>query len=271
MTHDFAQQQWQAFLHTQLPTRKDERFKYVDLSLLPQNEFVLAKRAPTEEIDDVIERYRLRCGESILLVNVNGYFMPALSDVAKLPDGIIACNMLEAKQTHASLAANIVADKNPFAQLNASINMDGLFLFVPDACELTIPIHFLSIVVGEEKMMLHPNHLITIGKNSKLTFINEHFSLATQTYLTNAVTTIVLNEAAQLNHYTLQQAGQEAIYFAHTYVQQQASSQANFLNIAVGGRIAREEIVIELQAPEASMGRFATRNRNFNHSASAFI
>src|SRR5262245_14701513 len=100
---EYRQQHWDAFLKNGFPTRKDERWKYTDLSFLTNRQFATPSKGDEYQLMDVIHQHRLQRGESILLVFVNGYFMPVLSDLAKLPENVVVSNMAQAFQTHADL------------------------------------------------------------------------------------------------------------------------------------------------------------------------
>lgn len=248
---------WEHFVKHQLPTRNDERFKYADFSFLAGKTFSAAQPINADDLIDTVNQHRLRQGNNILLVLVNGYFMPSLSDLHKLPDEVIACSMTKASQQYAdAMVANwgksINIKKHPFAGINAAMCKDGLFLHLPDNCELDASLHVLSIVVDQNEFMTHPWNMLVMGANSKLTLVEEYFSLAKQTYLMNVVTTIVAGKGAHLKHYKIQQEGKGAIHIANTFIQQQQDSRIEFTNFSMGSAFARDDVVALLQEPGAN-------------------
>ncbi|RDI41340.1 Fe-S cluster assembly protein SufD [Aquicella lusitana] len=254
---DFRQQQREAFIQTGIPTRQDERWKYADLSFLTQHQFVSSEQCvEAEQLQDVIHQHRLRQGDSILLVLVNGFFMPSLSDLAKLPPQVIACSMQEALSSHPELikahwpqAAE--TKQYPFASLNAAMCMDGLFFYLPDQCALAAPLHLLSLVINEQEWIACPRHLFILGEHSRLTVAEEHFSLSSHRYLMNMVTTMTIGKHAQLKHIKIQQEGRKAIHLAHTFVTQQQDSEAAFTYFSFGSQFARDELAVKLEGPGA--------------------
>ena len=151
----FRSQHWQAFLEQGLPSRKNEYWKYSDISFLDHQQYSAAKKGDIDHLIDTIHQYRLRSGDGILMVLVNGYFMPVLSDMVKLPANVIACSMSEALQHHMeciseNLPEKVDAQKYPFANLNAAMFVDGLFLKLGEACELAAPIHLLSRLLAKK-------------------------------------------------------------------------------------------------------------------------
>lgn len=248
---------WEHFIKNNLPTRKDERWKYADLSFLANKNFAAAKRVDDEILIDAINQHRLRQGDNILLVFVNGYFMPSLSDLHKLPLGVIASDLNYAAKHHAETMemhwkGDIDTKKFPFAGLNAEMCTDGLFLQLPDHCELATPIHVLSIVVDDAEFIAHPWHTIVLGEQSKLVLIEEYFSLAEQPYMMNVVTTINVGKGATLEHYKIQQEGKRAIHMANTFVKQKQDSNVSFANFAMGSEFARDDVIVRLQESGAN-------------------
>lgn len=258
---------WNAFAQNNLPTRKDERWKYADVGFLAKKEFVETSRIDDESIMDAINQHRLREGDNTLLVLVNGYFMPSLSDLHKLPSGVIACGLHHAAEHYVDVmqkhwGASINTKKYPFAGLNAQMCNDGLFLQVPDHCDVTSPIHLLSIIVGDTEWLAQPWLMVVLGEQSKLTLIEEYYATAEQMYLMNVVTTMAIGKGAKLDHYKLQNEGKQAVHMANTFVQQQQDSQTTFANISMGGLFARDDLVIKLMESGANC-----RTSGFYHLA----
>ncbi|SRR5579883_131288 len=242
---------WDTFVKTSLPTRKQERFKYTDFTFLAKKTFPLAKPIDPARLRKAIHQHRLQRGDAILLVLVNGYFMRALSDMTKLPKQVSVCNLSEVKtSTHWTLP--IDANKYPFANLNTSLCTDGVFLQLPDHYELEMPIHLLSITLGEEEFAAHPANLFVLGEKSKLTVVEEYFSCTDQAYLMNIVTTCILNKHADLTYYKIQQEGKKATHFSHLFIQQKQDSHVRLTSFAFGGTFARDEIAVTLQETGAT-------------------
>jgi Fe-S cluster assembly protein SufD len=205
---------------------------------------------------DGVQQNRLQRCDSVMLVLVNGYFMPLLSDLNKLPEGVIACSMRDSAHQHLDLIKthlkeNIDADLYPFASLNASQLTDGLFLYLPDDMDMPLPVHLVSIVTGTEEFLAHPRHIFILGKNSKLVFLEEHYSHTDLSYMMNIVTSLVVEENAKLEYYKLQCEGKNAVHMAHTFIRQKQNSSVSFTDFATGGTFARDEIVVKLQEPGA--------------------
>lgn len=253
----FRQAQWDAFIKNGLPTRKDERWKYTDLSFLANQSFSIAKPVDADKLHDIIHQYRLQKGNSYLLVMVNGYFMPSLSDLSKLPKGVTVSSLHDALLVQPAEMQNywntqIDAQKTPFASLNAAMGNDGLYIALADYCELTEPVHVLSLVMNQEECFVQPQLLIVMGKSSQMMLTEEHGSSMTQSYFKNVLTTIRLEDDAKLQWVKLQQEGHNAAHVANTFIFQKHNSEVSCVNISVGAQFARDDLIVKLQAAGAN-------------------
>ena len=251
---DLRKLHWQAWCENGLPTHQHERFKYTDFSFLMNQSYTRIERTCSDPLKEIVEQHRLRKKEHILLVLVNGYFEPSLSDVTKLlmqKGKLIASSLNEAIIDYPALfkqhwPKQIDTATFPFVSLNRSRWTDGLFLYLMDHCELKETIHILSIATQKE-CVAHPHHILVLGEKSQLTFFEEHLSLVNQFYLMNQVSTITLGKGAQLDHYKLQQEGEQAIHLAHVFVEQSEDSHARFSTFSFGSTFARDDLIVQLQ------------------------
>lgn len=248
---------WDAFLKNGLPTARNERWKYTDLSFLAKKDFACALPIEAEDIAHVVSQHRLQNEDSILITMVNGYFMPALSDLTAFPDDAIVCNIDTAWQEHAELLkaldTTVIDTKQyPFASLNIAKATSGLFIHLPKNCKLAKPVHVLSLVMGDAELIAHPQHLLLLGENSELHLVEEFVGKVEQKYLMNVMTTIFLEKNAQLDSFKIQHEGEQSVHIANKFVYQKQDSNAHFTHFAAGGIFAREDIAIQLQEAGAN-------------------
>lgn len=249
---DFRRQHWDAFQQHGLPTKRNDRWKYTDLSFLANKKFSVACQIKNDYLRHEINQHRLQQGNSILLVFINGYFVPQFSDINKLFPKIIVCSINEALKHHASLVKlywphHINAQHHPFASLNAAFFDDGLFFYLPDDCELSMPIHLLSVAADQHEFISHPHHLVVLGKNSKLMLVEECIALSTQPYMMNKVATICVKQNARLEYIKIQNENQQAIHLSHMMVKQMQDSSVTMTNFSSGSLFARDDLEMRLQ------------------------
>jgi Fe-S cluster assembly protein SufD len=246
------QKQWDEFLEKGLPTRKDERWKYTDLTCVSQKRWVAGNRLDAGYLRETVDQYRLTDTDSLMLVIVNGYFIPALSDLNKLPEGMVALSLNDALKDNPALVkahwlGQIDPKKYPFARANTTLFKDGLFLIVPDNCKLNMPLHVLSIAADDNEFIAHPHHLFVFGKNSQVTLFEEHVAKTKKSYMMNIVTGYQMSEGASLDHYKIQAESPLAIHIANTFIQQKQHSRVKTTCFSTGAQFARDDLVVKLQ------------------------
>jgi Fe-S cluster assembly protein SufD len=254
---NFRQKQWEAFLKKGLPTQKDERWRYADLTFLKEKHFSTASYGDQKAWQDRGRQYRLPQADSVLLVFMNGRFMPHYSDLEKLPSNIIALSLMDALKQYPDLVKShwlhdIDAQHCPFASLNAAMFVDGLFLYVPDRCEFSTPIHLLSLASDQDEFIAHPYHMIVLGHQAKLKWVEEHVALSPLSYMMNISSHLVIGQEAQLDYCKIQTESKHAVHIAHTFIRQMQNSQASLTNFSFGGAFVRDEVVVKLVEAGAS-------------------
>lgn len=251
------QQAYDAFIAAGLPTRKNERWKYADLSFLNSKDYVAPARVNPADLQAIVAKKRWAECDAILLVTVNGRFVMELSDLTNMPAGMIVTN----------LADELVRDENkikqydfksidaaqyPFAALNAAHFGEGIFIEIPAQTYLSVPIHLLSIVTDENEFIAHPRRLIHIGKQSKVTMTEEFCSVSDSAYFMNIVNNITVDAEAELTLYQLQHESKQAVHMSNTFIDQYKNSTASIVNITTGGLFSRDDVVAKLKESGAA-------------------
>jgi Fe-S cluster assembly protein SufD len=254
-TH-FRLQAWQDFLKTSLPTPKNERWKYADLNGLMQQSFSFAQKINTDVLAEQLQHLRSSHEDRILLLIVNGQFIPELSDLDKLPKKVIACHLQQALYQEEALVKQYWPEKidaaiYPFAALSTALANDGLFFYVPKEVTISQPLHLLSLSMENESVITNHHHLVIMGENTTATLIEEYFSLNEKAYVTNSLLQVVLETSAQLTHYKLQAEETQAFYFSCLMTEQQAHSSYSLTQFTIGASFSREDIAIQLKATGA--------------------
>jgi Fe-S cluster assembly protein SufD len=253
------QKEWEGLLKNGLPKNRDERFKYTDFSFLNNTNFSANKQDASVINHALLQKYRLDHEGSILLVFVNGYFAPSLSDIEKLKAPMKVSGLQEAlirtpelMQTCFALKREGETQKYPFATLNRALCKDGLFIYLPDHYELKAPLHLLSLVSTDLPFMANPNHVILLSPHSQLTVIEEYLSFEEKSYIMNPVMTTLVGQGVQFNHYKIQREGSAAIHLAHHFIHQKKDSHVNLANFSFGGVFSRDECAVYLSEQGAS-------------------
>jgi Fe-S cluster assembly protein SufD len=195
------------------------------------------------------------------MVFLNGRFSRELSSFRKLPNGLQLISLATALQSDPGTLVSYLAryashDEHAFAALNTAFIEDGAFIFIPKDVVVGLPIHLLFISTsGGKPTVSHPRNLIVAEANSQVSIVESYFGLNDGTYFTNAVTEIVVNDNAIVDHYKLQRESMHAFHFSTLQVQQSRSSSFSTHSIALGGALVRNDVntVLNGEGAEATL------------------
>jgi Fe-S cluster assembly protein SufD len=248
---------WHAFTQKGLPTKKNENWKYTDLTFLETASYSLVNLVNTVDVDyihKIISSYRLQDSDSILLVLVNGCFIPAMSDLNKLPKNVIINRLEKAWQEQEMIIKQCHTNDidHPFVNLNEAMWKEGLFIYIPDGCDVTLPIHLLSIATEGVAFIAHTRHVIVLGERSRVTLLEDYAALSAVDYMMNLVVTMLVNKQAKLNHYKIQRESNRAVHMAYTVIKQMENSEVTTTHFSSGASFARDDLKVTLQETGAS-------------------
>ncbi|MBK7632189.1 MAG: Fe-S cluster assembly protein SufD [Ignavibacteriales bacterium] len=229
-----------------IPTQKDEEWKYTNISSLLKHNFSPIP-VKTNVSTEVISKFLFDKMEHSLLVFVNGIFSSELSMLIDIPNGVEIGSIAEVikndnkivKKYFGKYAEN---ENYFFTTLSSAFTKDGAFVYVPDGKIVEDPIHIIFLTnSGNEKIITQPRNLFVAGKNSQVTIIEHFISNDDSVYFTNSVTEIVADENANVDHIKLQEESKKAFHIARMEVDQERSSNFSSHLISVGAEISRND------------------------------
>jgi Fe-S cluster assembly protein SufD len=181
------------------------------------------------------------------LVFVDGHHVPSLS-TGPIPDGVGLTSLRSALGENPALlegrlGAILGDDQGAFADLNTALHEDGAFVSVAPGTVVGPALHlvFLASEPGSTPRAAHPRTLVLAGRASQLRLV-ETYAGPDRPYFTNAVTEIVLDDGAVVDHYKLQREGRPAFHVAAMGVAQGRSSRFSSLSVAFGGGLVRNDV-----------------------------
>ena len=266
---DLRQGAVEQFATSGLPHARLENWKYTDVKALAKRDFSLPKKQDAAEL--VAEKSLGVRG--LRLVFVDGLFSPEQSDLGELPKGVnvlpLADNANAAKTVLGQVAA---ANFSGFTALNLASWQDGVLIDLANNAVLEQPVYLQFVSTAQDNaVLIQPRILIKAGVHAQATVI-EHYSGAEEAAsFSNVVTEVDLADGAQITHYKLQQESAKQYHVASLHVQQQRDSRFTSHNICLGGKLARQDIQVELNAEGAEVyldGLYLGNNRQHldNHT-----
>lgn len=241
------------FAELGFPTTHNEDWKYTSAGPIAKTPF-----APAERDGHRIRRKQLPdAGCRIRMVFVNGFYAPELSTLSALPPGVRVVSIAAAlaagdEKLESHLACYAQYDGHAFVALNTAFLSDGALIEIPRGMHVEEPVHVLfATVPGGEPAVSHPRCLILAGRGSQAAVVEEYTSLGEGSYFTNAVTEIVAEEGAVLEHVKLQLESPEAFHVATVQGIQERNSVFNSHNLSFGGALVRNDVNSVLDAEGA--------------------
>jgi Fe-S cluster assembly protein SufD len=234
------------FSKLKFPTQKDEEWKYTNIAPLLKHSFVPSV-VETSVSKQLIKSILFDEMEHSVIVFVNGRFSPENSVLLNLPKGVVVGSIAneiknnnEVLQKHFGKYAN--HQNHIFTALSTAYTEDGAFVYVPEGKIVEESIHIIFITsVGDKKILTQPRNLFVAEKNSQATIIEHYVSAEESIYFTNAVTEIVAEENAVVDHIKLQEESKKSFHIARMEVDQERNSNFSSHSISTGGDLTRNE------------------------------
>lgn len=140
--------------------------------------------------------------------------------------------------------------ENAMAALNLANEQDGARIDIPANTVVEGFIHLLFIGNGDG-IWSHPRNVIRVGSGSQVAIVETY--VGTGRYFTNAVTEIVAEDGAVVDHYRLECESIDAFHIGNVFIHQGRSSSVTSQHVAVGGALVRNEIHVVLEGEGASL------------------
>ncbi len=227
------------------PTRRDEEFRFTNVSGIAETPFRRAVRE--ESVLDSLAAFDYAGLTGSRLVFVNGHYAPEHSRTEGLPPGAVVTTLAQAltdapATVEAHLGRYAQFQTQAFAALNTAALADGAFISVPRNAVVEQPIHLLFVATAAaHPTVSHPRTLILAGENSQATIVESYAGPTNQVYFTNAVTEVVCAENAVVDHYKVQRESKAAYHIATMQVELAGGSNFSSHSIGLGGRLVRND------------------------------
>jgi Fe-S cluster assembly protein SufD len=246
------------FSHLGFPTLRQEEWRFTNVGPIARTPFSL-----DVAVDGVTEGsiQAFSYEGTVQLTLVNGRFVPRLSDLESLPEGVVVCSLGEALEKHPEkvephLGRLASFENHPFVALNTAFYGDGVFIWVPRNQVVEEPINL--VLVGNpsgDPIAFFPRNLIVSGQSSQVTVVEQYVTVGDGAYLTAPVTEIVAEDNAVVDHYKLQRESTAAFHMATFQLQLGRDSNVSSHSISWGGGLVRNDVnaVLDGEGGEATL------------------
>jgi Fe-S cluster assembly protein SufD len=244
-----------AFERLGLPTPKNEDWHYTSVAAIGEHEWTTLRTGTSDLKAADLAPFTFGHQEWPTIVFVNGHYAPELSTPAThLPEGVRMATLgdlvagREIDPTLAEMAEKwlgkvVDAEKHAFTALNTALMTDGVLLHIAKEMVVDQPIHLLFVSDPlAAKGAVHPRNLVVAERHSKATMIESYVGIGDATYFTNAVTEVVVDDGATLNHNKVQRESARAYHVDTTQAHQGRDSHFLNFSFATGAELSRTNI-----------------------------
>ncbi|MDB9528718.1 Fe-S cluster assembly protein SufD [Oscillatoria sp. CS-180] len=239
--------------HT-FPSAKDEDWRFTDLSAMLSIPFTAAQ-SPAEI--DLGSLGPVQMPEAIArIVFVNGQFNETLSDVGRLPVGVVVGSLaaLQTGTVGEKLAARLArsnGSNEAFTALNTAGFQDAAVIWVPRNQEVEQPVQVVYLSVGRaEPVITSPRCLVVAETGSQLTLVEDFYGAQDRDHFNNSVSEIWVDDNAQVSHVRLQREGTGTFHIGKTVVTQDRDSRYTLIPITLGARLSRHHLEVYQSGPQ---------------------
>jgi len=236
------------------PSIRNEEWKYTNLARFLRDEFTIEGwEVPGKAVvpDAGLEK---KAGIALLdcykVVLVNGSWDGRIGG-GTLPKGLQLLKVAEARQDPALSAyfeKQAAWGNQHFANLNAALFADGLFIRVDAGVTVDKPIHVIHVYTSESNLLVQPRNVWVVNRNAELSVIESVVSGGAAKIWVNGLTEILVHQDARLHHTMIQTAGAGVRLVQQTTVHQHRQSLYNNFTITLpGADLVRNDLQARLE------------------------
>ncbi len=229
------------------PTVRNEEWKYTNVTSILKENFVATTNPSINLSKDDISKYLFDQFDYDLMVFINGIYSEELSNVGKLPKGVIVNSLAKVCKENPELLGKyfnkLSTIDNGFNALNTAYAIDGAVVIVPEGKILERPVQILYLNSSEQNLTLSvPRNLMVVGKNAQAKIIANYHGYGQEKYFSNIITEIFVDEYAIADYYKIQYENENSFHIEKVQAHQKKNSVLNHFNIQFGGAIVRNDI-----------------------------
>ena len=246
------EQGFQKFSSLGFPTKREEEWRFIDISEITKTNFNLPSPVNTSLSKKKISPYSFGELDCYSLVFIDGQFHPQHSSNTNLPQGVIVDEFSLISENQPLIKDHLLRhsrkDKNAFTALNDAFLNQVAIVHISPKVTLKKPIHLLYLSTDmKDSFAVHPRNVILAENGSNFTVVESYIGMGNNRYLTNSVTDVIVDETASVNHIKIQREGTEAFHVGHLNEIQKKDSSFASISVTVGAKLTRNKINANLE------------------------
>lgn len=251
------------------PTRKQEKYKYTDISKFFEPDYGLN----LNRLDIPVNPYEVfKCDvpnmSTSLYFVVNDAFCK-VTPPAALPEGVIFGSLKEMAETHPELVKKYygqLADtsKDGVTAFNTAFAQDGVCLYVPKNVVVEKPIQLVNILRADVNFMVNRRVLVVLEEGAQARLLVCDHAMDNVNFLATQVIEVFVGERAVFDLYELEETHTSTVRISNLYVKQEASSNVllNGMTLYNGTTRNTTEVLLAGEGAEVNLCGMAIEDKN---------
>ncbi|XP_071692434.1 protein ABCI7, chloroplastic [Rutidosis leptorrhynchoides] len=251
-----------SLLSTPYPSKKDEPFRFTDISFIKKSEIIPVSYPSQESLNN------LSVFEDTQMINltiIDGYIIDSLSQISGLPDGVFVGNLSSinsaeiTKRVLEFLPSSEQGDW--FWSLNGVGSPELVVVYVPEGCKVEALLHLRYVSnEGSDKdsnklPVSNPRVLVVVEKGGEIGILEEYMSGdGDLSYWTNSVMEVVIGEEAKVSHSYIQTQSLSSAHIKWTSIRQEKLSTYDLVEVSTGGKLSRHNVHVQQVGPDTITG-----------------
>lgn len=239
----------ESFSKQGIPGRKSEEYKYVNVEQMLKSEFAFSGTRAL--ISEQVEKCNFLPGAVVVVIE-NGVFVEGAAKPGEFQKGLSCVSIAEAAKRKLPAfteyySSSVDTDLDPFAALNTAMSKDGVFIHLTKEVMLEKPIHIIHISSSSSDTFIQSRNLIVIERGSQATIVESYVSVDSKAKtFNNALTEIIVEEAAVVDHYKIQDENEFGYLLSTTNAVQKKQSVFSTHTFTLSGSLVRNNLTMVL-------------------------
>lgn len=251
------------------PTRKQEKYKYTDISKFFEPDYGLN----LNRLEIPVNPYEVfKCDvpnmSTSLYFVVNDAFCK-VAPPATLPNGVLFGSLKEMAEKHPDLVKKYygkLADtsKDGVTAFNTAFAQDGVFLYVPKRVVVEKPIQLVNILRADVNFMVNRRVLVVLEEGAQARLLACDHAMDNVNFLATQVIEVFVGENAVFDLYELEETHTSTVRISNLYVKQEAGSNVllNGMTLYNGTTRNTTEVTLVGEGAEINLCGMAIEDKN---------
>lgn len=252
------QKAFERFKEMGFPDQKQENWRFTNLNAIFRDDYNFNFETQFKKLDtSKIFRCDVYDLDTYCVTLINGWFAYNNTPLNTLNDGTIIGSLYKAMEYYPEIVEKYLGtlaklDEPGFSALNTAFMQDGLFIYVPDHVEVEKPVQVINIIDSDKPSFIQPRNLIIAGKNSNIKVVHCDHAIKDGVSFTNTVSEIIVNEGGSIDHYKVQNKGQNSTLITTLFFKQEENSNISNNAITLNGGFTRNQVDVSINGENCS-------------------